>query len=141
MCKVHCYFHSNLVYESKGHILHLAADAGQEHGYLVKMTDDSLAIPYTMQPGQKVTLVSRYDSSVDHYGVMAFVIPWLANFDPTCPGNATGPTPHENLLYQIGGYPSLTVALLIMIMWSSRLLSMHACNAIVPCNATGGSVI
>lgn len=45
-----------------------AADPGQEHGYLVKMTDDTMDPPYPLEPGQNVTLVSRYDSSVDHYG-------------------------------------------------------------------------
>lgn len=47
-----------------------AADSGQEHGYLVKMTDDLLIPPYPMKPGQNITLVSRYDSSIDHYGEM-----------------------------------------------------------------------
>jgi hypothetical protein len=34
----------------------------------VKMSDDTLLVPYELQPGQNITLVSRYDASVDHYG-------------------------------------------------------------------------
>ena len=58
-------------YMQQGRLFANAADPGQEHGYLVKMTDDTIIPPYQLQPGQNVTLVSRYDSSVDHFGGLA----------------------------------------------------------------------
>ena len=66
----------------------VAADPGQEHGYLVKMTDDTIIPPYQLQPGQNVTLVSRYDSSVDHFGGRGVSYPLMSlNYciEPTPP--------------------------------------------------------
>ena len=37
----------------------------------MKMSDDTLLPPYRLAPGQNITLVSRYDSSVDHFGAAA----------------------------------------------------------------------
>ena len=34
----------------------------------MKMSDDTVLMPYELRPGQNITLVSRYDASVDHYG-------------------------------------------------------------------------
>lgn len=42
--------------------------AGEEKGYLVRMTDDTLVPPYQLQPGHNVTIVSKYDASEQHYG-------------------------------------------------------------------------
>ena len=60
-----------VTYMQQGRLFAIAADPGQEHGYLVKMTDDTVLPPYQLRPGQNVTLVSRYDSSVDHFGGLA----------------------------------------------------------------------
>ena len=42
---------------------------GQEKGYLVRMTDDTLVPPYQLKPGQNVTIVSRYSADIEHYGM------------------------------------------------------------------------
>ena len=60
-----------VTYMQQGRLVVIAADPGQEHGYLVKMADDTIIPPYQLRPGQNVTLVSRYDSSVDHFGGLA----------------------------------------------------------------------
>lgn len=41
---------------------------GQENGYVVRLEPDVLSTPYPLAPGHHVTVVSRYDASVDHYG-------------------------------------------------------------------------
>ena len=41
---------------------------GQEKGYLVQMTDDTLVPPYQLKPGQNVTIVSKYSADEKHYG-------------------------------------------------------------------------
>lgn len=45
-----------------------ADEVGNERGYLVEMTAQTLDVPYKMSPGQRVRLVSKYDSRTDHYG-------------------------------------------------------------------------
>ncbi len=45
-----------------------ADTAGQEKGYLVRMTDDTLVPPYPLKPGQNVTIVSKYYADDRHYG-------------------------------------------------------------------------
>ncbi|BDA50791.1 hypothetical protein COCOBI_17-0080 [Coccomyxa sp. Obi] len=61
---------------------------GQEKGYLVEMTDDTLVPPYPLKPGQNVTIVSKYNADKNHFGVMALWILTVTNWDPTCPGGA-----------------------------------------------------
>ncbi|EIE27161.1 hypothetical protein COCSUDRAFT_55184 [Coccomyxa subellipsoidea C-169] len=65
--------------------------AGQEKGYLVRMTDDTLVPPYPLKPGQNVTIVSKYSADDRHYGVMALWILTVTNWDPTCPGSGGTP--------------------------------------------------
>ena len=78
--------------ESDPHLLccAFAADPGEEHGYVVKLTDDTLDPPYPMKPGQAIRLSVTYDSTTDHFGVMAFMYVTMSGWDPTCPGNPTG---------------------------------------------------
>eukprot|EP00884_Botryococcus_braunii_P008862 jgi/Botrbrau1/17978/Bobra.50_1s0067.1 len=61
-------------------------ELGNEAGYLVKMMDDTLATPLVMRPGQRVRLVSRYDASTDHYGVMSLFFTEVTHWDETCSG-------------------------------------------------------
>ena len=47
-----------------------AGEAGNEKGYVVKMTDDNLATPYRIMPGTRVRLESAYDGTSRRTGVM-----------------------------------------------------------------------
>ena len=47
-----------------------AGEAGNEKGYVVKMTDDTLATPYKIMPGTRVRLESAYDGTSRRTGVM-----------------------------------------------------------------------
>jgi hypothetical protein len=58
-----------------------ADEVGNERGYLVQMTQDTLDEPYKMSPGQKVRLVSNYDARMDHYGTF---------LQPPLPGSERG---------------------------------------------------
>ncbi|BDA50792.1 hypothetical protein COCOBI_17-0100 [Coccomyxa sp. Obi] len=59
---------------------------GEEKGYLVEMTDDTLVPPYPLKPGQHVTIVSEYNADKNHYGVMGLWALSVTKWDPTCPG-------------------------------------------------------
>lgn len=50
-----------------------AGEAGNEKGYVVKMTDDTLATPYKIMPGTRVRLESAYDGTSRRTGVMGCV--------------------------------------------------------------------
>ena len=50
-----------------------AGEAGNEKGYVVKMTDDTLATPYKIMPGTRVRLESAYDGTERRTGVMGCV--------------------------------------------------------------------
>ncbi|KAK9807375.1 hypothetical protein WJX73_008921 [Symbiochloris irregularis] len=64
--------------------------AGNEHSYLVKMEHDTLQPVYMMEPGSIVELVSQYDASTNHYGVMSlFTLLLDQSWDPSCPGAQT----------------------------------------------------
>ena len=47
-----------------------AGEAGNEKGYVVKMTDDTLSPPYKVMPGMRVRLESAYDGTERRTGVM-----------------------------------------------------------------------
>ena len=47
-----------------------AGEAGNEKGYVVRMTDDNLATPYKIMPGTRVRLESAYDGTSRRTGVM-----------------------------------------------------------------------
>ena len=47
-----------------------AGEAGNEKGYVVKMTDDTLSTPYKIMPGTRVRLESAYDGTERRTGVM-----------------------------------------------------------------------
>ena len=53
-----------------------AVEIGSERGYVVEMRDDTLEEPYVLAPGQNVRLVSRYDASMDHFGMPYRKTPW-----------------------------------------------------------------
>ena len=63
--------------------------AGNEQGYLVKMSEAALGHPKQIMPGANVTIESDYDASVDHFGVMALFFLDLVDFDKSCPGPVT----------------------------------------------------
>ena len=46
----------------------VAGEPGNEAGYVVKIQDDNLSPPYTLQPGGKIRLVSEYDASQRRLG-------------------------------------------------------------------------
>lgn len=49
----------------------MSADTpGEEKGYVVRLTDDTLDPPYMLKPGQDITIVSHYDSTENHYGAL-----------------------------------------------------------------------
>lgn len=50
-----------------------AGEAGNEKGYVVKMTDDTLSPPYKIMPGTRVRLESAYDGTERRTGVMGCV--------------------------------------------------------------------
>ena len=51
-------------------VLMRTGEAGNEKGYVVKMTDDTLSPPYKMMPGTRVRLESAYDGTERRTGVM-----------------------------------------------------------------------
>lgn len=62
---------------------------GDEHGYLVAMSQTVMEEPKQILPGTIVTIESVYDSSLDHFGVMALFFLDLVDFDTSCPGPVT----------------------------------------------------
>ena len=54
---------------------------GNERGYLVSMSQAVMQEAVQVQPRQNVTLVSDYDASEDHFGVMALFFLDLVGFD------------------------------------------------------------
>ncbi|KAK9815494.1 hypothetical protein WJX72_004597 [[Myrmecia] bisecta] len=69
---------------------------GNEHGYLVKMDSVDLVPPYTLQPGQNVTMEAEYAANTDHFGVMSLFFNILADWDESCPGAATQILPGQS---------------------------------------------
>lgn len=65
---------------------------GDEHGYLVAMSQTVMEEPKQILPGTIVTIESVYDSSLDHFGVMALFFLDLVDFDTSCPGPVTATT-------------------------------------------------
>lgn len=65
---------------------------GNERGYLVSMSQAVMQEAVQIQPGQNVTLVSDYNASEDHFGVMALFFLDLVGFDSSCPGPVTAAT-------------------------------------------------
>ena len=52
-----------------------AGEPGNEAGYVVAMTDDTLATPYKVVPGTRVRLESAYDGTSKRLGVMGCARP------------------------------------------------------------------
>lgn len=48
-----------------------ADEPGNEGGYLVKMTDDTLETPYKIAPGTRVRVESAYDGNTRRLGAPA----------------------------------------------------------------------
>lgn len=61
-----------------------AGKAGNEKGYVVKMTDDVLSPPYKIAPGTKVRLESAYDGTQRRTGVMGLVNAWVTGLSTPC---------------------------------------------------------
>lgn len=61
-----------------------AGVAGNEKGYVVKMTDDVLSPPYVIKPGTKVRIESAYDGTQHRTGVMGLVNAWVAGLSTPC---------------------------------------------------------
>jgi hypothetical protein len=47
---------------------HFVDTPGEEHGYVVRLTDDTLDPPYMLNPNQDITIVATYNSTIDHFG-------------------------------------------------------------------------
>ena len=61
-----------------------AGKAGNEKGYVVKMTDEVLSPPYKIAPGTKVRLESAYDGTQRRTGVMGLVNAWVTGLSTPC---------------------------------------------------------
>lgn len=68
------------------------ATVGEERGYLVKMSQTVFDQPKQILPGTNVTIESEYDSSANHFGVMALYFVDLVDFDTSCPGPVSATT-------------------------------------------------
>lgn len=79
-----------------------ATAVGNEKGYLVSMSQAVMEQPVQIRPGQNVTLESVYDTSEDHFGVMALFFLDLVGFDSSCPGAVTAQTGKEHYLAKGG---------------------------------------
>lgn len=75
--------------------------AGDESGYLVKMSEAVMETPLQILPGTNVTIESDYDSSVDHFGVMALFFLEMVNFNKSCPGVVTASTGEQHLARRV----------------------------------------
>ena len=71
-----------------------AGEPGNEAGYVVAMTDDTLATPYKVVPGTRVRLESAYDGTSKRLGVMGCARPGPAHARAiSCPAPGSGVCP------------------------------------------------
>ncbi len=68
LADIHYHHHSALSKVKCEGVCAWADTPGQEKGYLVQMTDDTLVPPYQLKPGQNVTIISKYSADDKHYG-------------------------------------------------------------------------
>ena len=85
--------------------------AGDEQGYLVKMSEAALGNPKQILPGTNVTIESDYDASVDHFGVMALFFLDLVDFDQSCPGPVTALTGEQCCFWLLPLPPPLKISI------------------------------